>query len=459
MEGHRDGVAFDVDEVRAQFPILRRPGPPLVYLDHGASTHAPQPVLDAVVEFLSHSYANVHRGNHALSLAASQRFEDATQTLLNFVGADLEESTLVYGQNTTMALDLAAHVMARTPGATLTTLAEHHSNELPHRRRGRVVHADVDAEGRILLDSVRAALEAEPIRLVAVTGASNVTGQLPDLGRLARITHDASSRLLVDAAQLLAHRAIDMKPAGHPEHIDFLAAAGHKAYAPVGSAFLIGPKEVMNAAPPYIPGGGTVRWVTENDVLHTTGADRHVGGTPNIVGAIAFAAALDFLDGLGMAEVERHEAELVRHTLARLSQVEGLTLLGPKSPHNRLGVFSFLVRGVSHPEVSAALDREFGIATRNGCFCAQPLLNRLLGLGAEPAWTRKVSRGEPVELPGATRATFGVYNTVAEVDLLCAALETIAARGPGGYRMGADGVCRPVNEPVAAPQITGEGSA
>ncbi len=451
---------FDVAAVRKQFPILARRvardggttatpgraagifhrsarGHPLTYLDHGASTHAPRDVLEAVQEFCSTRYANIHRGNHTLSQEASEDFEAAGETLGRFVGADPATQPVILGQNTTHVLDIAAHLVAARRGKTLTTMAEHHSNDLPHRRRGKTVRADVDEEGRILLEDVERKLRKNRIKLLAVTGASNVTGLMPPIHKLARLAHDHDALILVDAAQLYAHAPIEVKPAEHAEHIDMIAAAGHKAYAPFGSAFLAAPKELIDEAPPYVPGGGTVRWVTEDDVLFTKGPDRHMGGTPNIVGAIAFAAATRWLSGIGMENVRSHEEELVELGLKRFKELaddHGVRLLGPTDAtcvKEKVGVFAFVTPSLQHDKLSIELDRRYGIATRNGCFCAQPLLNRLLKLGAKPEWTRAVSRGEDVEIPGATRATFGIYNREEDVEMLARAIGEVVSGKAG----------------------------
>ncbi|MHB1262365.1 MAG: aminotransferase class V-fold PLP-dependent enzyme [Thermoplasmatota archaeon] len=434
-------MGFDAGRVRRDFPILRRTVDtpsgkrPLTYLDHGASTHAPQPVIDAVADFLSNHYANVHRGNHALSQEASAAFEDATATLGRFIGADPETQPICLTGNTTQALDLAAHLMAGTEGKTIISQAEHHSNDLPHRRRGDVLRIPVDGSGRLLCDALRRMLDENDVKLLAVTGASNVTGLMPDVHRLARMAHDAGARILVDAAQLYAHAAIDVKPDGHPEHLDFVAAAGHKAYAPLGSAFLAAPADLIDAAPPHVTGGGTVEWVTETGVKHKAGPERHHGGTPNIVGAVAFAASTDYLSKLGMENVRDHEREIVRHALRRFAELTeaGVHLLGPTAAtaaDHKVGVFAFVMPGMQHGEASKALDRRWGIATRNGCFCAQPLLNQLLGLGVQPAWT-KMADASGADIPGAVRASVGVYNTEAEIDLLIDAVAELAAESKG----------------------------
>ncbi|MGB1585809.1 MAG: aminotransferase class V-fold PLP-dependent enzyme [Thermoplasmatota archaeon] len=420
-------MSFDTDRIRSQFPVLARhiegvDGPlPLVFMDHGASTHAPQPVLDAVMDLHTQRYANIHRGNHTLSLESSDLFDSAASDFASFIGAtrSVEQGDDAFAMlgNTTDALSLAAHLMADTPGATLTTLAEHHSNDLPHRARGDVLHADVDHQGRVVMDDFSAKLEENDVKLVAVTGCSNVTGYMPPIHDMARLAHEHGAKILVDAAQLYAHQAIDVKPRDHPEHIDMLAAAGHKAYAPFGSSFLYAPTELMDAASPYMPGGGTVEWVTDQNAWFTKGPDRHMGGTPNITGVVAFAAATRFLAGIGMDNVRAHEVELTELGLKHfedLRERHGIDLFGPKTSQEKAGVFSFTVPDVRHDVVSKVLSTEAGIATRNGCFCAHPLLHRLLGLG--------------VELPGATRATIGIYQQASDLELLVEHLDIIARK-------------------------------
>lgn len=429
---------FDAAAIRAQFPITRRKvrladgsEVPLAYFDHGASTQPPQPVIDAVNDLMTDHYANIHRGNHTLSRESSDLFDAVYEDIAGFVHAP-DSHVVVMSGNTTQALDLAAHAMAKEAGATLTTLMEHHSNDLPHRARGEVVHAGVDDMGRVDLDDLQDRLSAQPVKLVAVTGASNVTGYMPPIHTIAKLAHEVGARILVDAAQLYAHAPIDMKPADHPEHIDMLAVAGHKAYAPYGGAALIAPRDLMDDAPPYLPGGGTVTWVTEDSAMWAKSPDRHMGGTPNIAGAIALGAATRFLADIGMDNVREHEVELIGHALKRFGEMEdqheGLHLFGPRDIDEKGAVFSFLpgVGGITgHDAFSATLDAHYGIATRNGCFCAHPLLHRLLGLGDTSQWTEALSKGQVVDLPGAVRAAVGLYNTQDELDLLFTAISEI----------------------------------
>ncbi|MGB1697417.1 MAG: aminotransferase class V-fold PLP-dependent enzyme [Thermoplasmatota archaeon] len=440
---------MNTDRIREQFPILNRTvegpgGPhPLVFMDHGASTQAPTPVLDAVMDLHTKHYANIHRGNHALSLESSDLFDEGEHVFADFIGANAETGCFVMGGNTTDSLSLAAHIIRDVPGATATTIAEHHSNDLPHRRAGKVLHAEVDEFGRVDMDHMESILQDNEVKLLAVTGASNVTGYFPPIYKLARMAHDNGARILVDAAQLYAHDAIDVRADDHPEHIDFLAAAGHKAYSPFGSSFLYGPQDLMDAAPPFQPGGGTVDWVTGDDAWFTKSPDRHMGGTPNITGVVAFAAATKWLKELGMDNVREHERELTAYGLKRFAELEAehdVELFGPRSADEKAGVFSFLFEDVRHEVASKVLSSEFGIATRNGCFCAHPLLHRLLKLGDTSEWTDALSRGEPVQLPGATRATIGIYQTKAEVDLLFDALDVIGKKAwKGNYT--ADPTC------------------
>lgn len=434
---------LDIQAIRDQFPITRQrfqvlgeDAPrPLVYMDHGASTHPPRPVLDTYQDFLEHSYANVHRGRHYLSELATDRFEHVSDDILRFIGAESDRRSLILLGNTTQALDLAAHVMARREGATLVSLMEHHSNDLPHRARGRVVHFGVTADGALDYEDLERKLAAGPVKLVAVTGASNVTGYITDVHRIARLAHAHGARILVDAAQLLAHAPLSVLAQDDPGHLDFLAGAGHKAYAPFGSAFLYGPRELFDEAPPYIPAGGTVVYVTEDEAFFKGSPDRHEGGTPNIAGAVALAAALRFLEQAGMAAVREHERALVEKAMAALARLDGVRLLGSPDPAARIGALALTIDGVPHELAASILNREAAIAVRNGCFCAHPYLHRLLGLEDTTELRRKLIAGEEVDLPGAVRPTFGIFNTEAEVDELLRMIRVIRDRAwKGDYR-------------------------
>ncbi len=432
-------------DVREDFPVTttRLTSPidgqerPLVYMDHAASTHAPQPVLDAHQRFLSEAYANVHRGAHHLSAVSTEAYEDVRWKCKAFVGARTDQDVLL-AVNTTAALDKAAHLVAHEPGRTLITQMEHHSNDLPHRARGPFSHVAIDNQGQLDLEDLERKLERYETKLVAVTAASNVTGIRPKLGTVVDLAHEHGARVLVDGAQALAHVPLDLRNIGDTGGPDFFAAAGHKAYAPMGAAFLVAPEALLDEAPPYRPGGGTVSLVGTDEVLWTDGHERHEGGTPNVPGAVAMGAALDYLRGIGLTRIREHEVQLLNQLVTGLSGTPGVTVLGEAPVEDRVGAIGFTVDGVHHGLVAKILDNEFGIATRNGCFCAHPYLVRLLGIGDDVEDLRDHLRqgGSTREpgFPGAVRASLGLYNTEEEVKRLIDAVATIAAEGwQGSY--------------------------
>lgn len=427
---------FDINFIRDQFPITKqcfsvygkKEPKNLIYFDHGASTHPSLRVLNKYMNFLEHCYSNVHRGKHFLSMISTELFDNVYSTIFNFIHAEKDENAVILTSNTTTALDIAACVMSEFDGITLVSLMEHHSNDLPHRKRSKVIHFGLNADGTIDMNDLESKLKLNKVKLVAVTGASNVTGFLPDIYMIAKLAHRYGAKIVVDAAQLLAHKEIDVKPNSDESHIDFLAAAGHKAYAPFGSAFLFGPRNILDSAYPYIPGGGTVIYVTEDDVYFDKSPDRHQGGTPNIAGAIALAESLDFLSDIGMSNIRQHEVELAEHALNLLHKIPTLQILGDIKPENRLGVIAFNVGDIDNNLVSMILNYESAIATRNGCFCAHPYLHFLLGLKDTTELRMKLVRGDEVDLPGAVRLSVGIYNTEEEIDELARMLHIVAER-------------------------------
>jgi selenocysteine lyase/cysteine desulfurase/glyoxylase-like metal-dependent hydrolase (beta-lactamase superfamily II)/rhodanese-related sulfurtransferase len=382
---------------------------PLVYMDHAASTHPPETVLRSYVEFLEREYANVHRGSYALARQSTMRFEDAYKVCAEFIGGNLEDGCVVFTQNTTGALDLVAHLVSGRPGKVLVTDLEHHSNDLPYRRRNAVVRVHITPEGRLDMEDYARKLRSNDVKLVAVTGAANVTGWMPDIHTMARMAHEAGALIAVDGAQLLAHAPVDVLPADHPGHIDFFAAAGHKAYAPFGAGFLYGPRSVMDEAAAYIPGGGTAANVTPTGVEYLRAPDRHQGGTPNIPGVIAMASALRFLRSVGMERVREHEMALMRRAWEGMRAIEGVTLYGPPDIAERVGIIPFNIAGVSDMLGAAIFGEEGAVAVRNGRFCAHVHADKLLR--TQGGFTQ-----EGDHAPGAIRASLGLYNTAAEVD-------------------------------------------
>jgi selenocysteine lyase/cysteine desulfurase/glyoxylase-like metal-dependent hydrolase (beta-lactamase superfamily II)/rhodanese-related sulfurtransferase len=393
----------------------------LVYMDHAASTHPPETVLNAYVHFLESEYANVHRGSYALARQSTLRYEDAYRVCADFIGGNLDDGCVVFTSNTTGALDLVAHLVSGRPGKVLVTDLEHHSNDLPYRRRNAVVRVNITPDGRLDMEDYARKLRANDVKLVAVTGAANVTGWMPDIHAMARLAHEAGALIAVDGAQLMAHAPVDILPADDPAHIDFFAAAGHKAYAPFGAGFLYGPRSVMDEAPAYIPGGGTAANVTATGVEYLKAPDRHQGGTPNIPGVIAMASALTFLKNIGMERVRAHELVLLERAWKGLSAIEGVTLYGPQDWRERVGILPFNVAGVSDMLAAAVLGEEGAVAVRNGRFCAHVHADKLLRF--QSGFTAEADHS-----PGAVRASLGLYNTEAEVDWLIHMVKRVRAR-------------------------------
>lgn len=401
-------------------------------LDNAASTPALQDVLDAIERFLPY-YASVHRGTGFKSRLSTDAYDHAHRVIGAFVGADLDRNTVIFGKNTTEAVNKLSYRMPIDPEhVVVTTVLEHHSNDLPWRRACRVVHVPATPEGRLdeaAFDRVLAT-HADRIALVTVTGASNVSGFVQPVHRLARKTHAVGAQILVDAAQMAPHRPVDMRPDDDPEHLDFVVLSAHKMYAPFGTGALIGPRETFVASAPEYQGGGTVDAVTLDEVLWADAPDRDEAGSPNVLGAVAFAAAANALMDVGMDTIAAHEHELVVHALERLARIPGLRIYGETDPARageKVGVIPFNLEGRPHALVAAILGYEGGIGVRHGCFCAHPYVVHLLGLSAREsaAWRAQIARGDKSDMPGLVRASFGCYNTIEDIDRLAEMLERI----------------------------------
>ena len=400
-----------------------------VNLDYAASTPALGSVRDAVDAFLPW-YSSVHRGSGLKSQVATEAFEGTRAVVRAFVGGRPGDG-VVFVRNTTEAINVLA---AALPAGTrvLATAAEHHANLLPWRRHRLRLLPCTDSPGALCDAAERTLRRARrPIRLLAVTGASNVTGEVWPLAELAAIAHRHGARLFVDAAQLAPHRAIDMAATG----IDLLALSGHKLYAPYGAGALVGDLGALGDRPPLLRGGGAIKLVTARDVIWADGPDRHEAGSPNVLGVVALGAACRALRTLGMDAVADNERALSARLAAGLAGVPGLRALRlwPEGSSDRVGVHAFTLAGVRHPLVAAALSAEHAIGVRHGCFCAHLLIARLLGVGDAEVGRlgRALRAGGRPELPGAVRASIGLGTTEADVDRLVAALHALARRGPG----------------------------
>jgi len=409
-----------------------------VNLDNAASTPTLRPVLDAVNRFLPW-YSNVHRGTGFKSKLASWAFEESRERIVDFVGADSSHQVVLFSRNTTEAVNHLAHRFPfKKTGIVMTTVMEHHSNELPWRKVAKVVHVDVLDDGRIdEEDFQRKLLEHKgKVQLVAITGASNVTGYINPVHTYARWAHAAGAKIFVDAAQLAPHRPIDLKRHSDPEHLDFLAFSAHKMYAPFGLGVLVGERKTFEQGDPDLVGGGTVDIVSLEDAYWTDLPDKEEAGTPDIVGAVALGAAIRLIEELGWDSIIEHEAELTTRALEKLGAIPGVHLYGDSNPatsYDRLGVISFGIRELPHALVAAVMSYEWAIGTRNGCFCAHPYVKCLMHVSEKEArvMEAKILRRDRSVLPGTVRASFGIYNTIDDVDILCEAVGAIAR---GEYR-------------------------
>jgi cysteine desulfurase / selenocysteine lyase len=424
-------------------PVARGGRRRYVNLDNAASTPVIRPVLDAIVSF-SRWYSNVHRGTGFKSRLSSWAFDRSRETIYRFVGATSDRRVVLFTRNTTESIN---HLASRFPfgpdDVVLTTVMEHHSNELPWRKAARVVHVDVRPDGRVDEDDFRAKLDLHRgrVALVAVTGASNVTGYINPIHDYARLAHEAGARIFVDAAQLAPHRPIDMGPPGEPESLDFIAFSAHKMYAPFGVGVLVGDRSVFETGDPSLVGGGAVDIVNLENAYWTDLPDREEAGTPDIVGAVALGAAIRWFERTGWERVIGHEAGLTAYALEKLKGIPGVSIYGDADPSRaseRLGVIPLNVAGLPHGLVASILSAEWGIGTRSGCFCAHPYVKCLLNVGESEAreMEKRILNRDRSIVPGAVRVSFGVYNTKEDVDVLCEALAAVAAgRFLDGYEL------------------------
>jgi len=421
-------VGLDVET-----PLLDGSLHPYIFFDNAASTPSLRAAQSAINNFLPY-YSSVHRGTGFKSQLSTHFYEQSRKIVMQFLNANSDEHVCIFGKNTTEAINKLARRFPFTPhrNVVLTSGMEHHSNDLPWRDVANTVHVKLTPEGRLDEEDFSAKLNkfAQRVALVAIAGASNVTGFLNPIHKLAKHAHSVGAHILVDCAQLAPHRAINMRSLEDPGHLDYVTISAHKMYAPFGTGALVGRKDTFDRGEPDMRGGGTVEIVTLDDVIWTKPPERDEAGSPNTVGAIALSAAINQLMAVGMDKVATHEADLTAYTLTCLSGIQGIEIYGDKNPSNskqHLGVIPINILGISHFKAAAILGHEFGIGVRNGCFCAHPYILHLLGLSpAESNIVRqRMMIGDKSEMPGLIRISFGLYNEKDEVDVLIQALSCV----------------------------------
>jgi len=401
--------ALDVERIREEFPILEREvgdGQPLVYLDNGATTQKPDRVIDAVADYYRTYNANVHRGIHQLSQEASIAYEEAHDTVAEFIGADGREE-IVFTKNTTEAENLVAYAWGLNelgPGdEVVLTEMEHHASLVTWQQIGEKTGADVKFipvtdDGRLDMDAA-AELITGDTEMVSAVHVSNTLGTVNPVADLVDLAHDRGAYAFLDGAQAVPTRPVDVTALD----ADFYAFSGHKMAGPTGIGVLYGKREILEAMEPYLYGGDMIRKVTFEETTWNDLPWKFEAGTPNIAQAVGLAEAVEYLEELGMASVQRHEERLAEYALDRMAEFDDIEIYGPTEPTDRGGLVAFNLEGV-HAHDLASIMNDHGVAIRAGDHCTQPLHDRL-GVAAS------------------ARASFYVYNTTEEIDALLEAVD------------------------------------
>jgi cysteine desulfurase/selenocysteine lyase len=399
---------LDIEKIRADFPILRqRPhGKPLVYLDNAATTQKPQCVVDAIENFYLKDCSNVHRGVHELSMRATDAYEGARRRIGKFINASSHRE-VVFVRGATEGINLVAQSLARAelePGdEVLVTHMEHHSNIVPWQlvcqQTGAILRViPIDDAGDLVLDSLDELL-TERTKIVAIVHVSNALGTVNPVKEIAARAHAVGARVLVDGAQAAPHLAIDVQDLG----VDFYAISAHKMYGPTGIGVLWGREEWLERMEPWQGGGDMIASVSFDGTTYNELPYKFEAGTPHIAGGIGMGAAADFLQRIGLERIGRHEELLLAHATRTLGAIEGVRPIG--TARHKAAVYGFVLEGVHAHDVGTILDEE-GIAVRTGHHCAQPVMDRY-------------------GVPATARASFGVYNTIEEIDRLAVALARV----------------------------------
>jgi len=397
---------LDVHSIRADFPILTRTvrdGKPLVYLDSGATSQKPLPVLDAERDFVLHHNAATHRGAHQLAEEATDAYEHARELVAGFVGCAIDE--VIFTKNCTEGLNLVSYVLGDDRAGQyrvsagdeiIISEAEHHTNLIPWQELCRRTGATLKwfplrDDGRLDLDAVEI---TERTKVVAVTHASNVTGAITDVATVVERAHQVGALVVLDACQSVPHMPVNFTALG----VDFAAFSGHKMLAPSGVGVLYGRAQILQALPPFLTGGSMIEHVTMEKTTYAPPPQRYEAGVPNMSQVVGLGAAVEYLDSLGMDNVFAHEQEITSYALQELGKLTGVHIVGPTTPENRGSAISFTIDGIHSHDIGQFLDDD-GIAVRVGHHCAEPLHTHF-------------------GLSGTTRASFYIYNTLDEVDRL-----------------------------------------
>ncbi|MCY6356539.1 aminotransferase class V-fold PLP-dependent enzyme [Clostridium sp. ZS2-4] len=397
-----------------------------VNFDNAATTPAFIPVMKKIMSF-SPWYSSIHRGFGYKSQISSKIYEETRKIVCKFVNADFNTNTVIFVKNTTEAINKLSNMLYEKHNSSviLSTDMEHHSNDLPWRKY-YIDYISVDDYGKLSLEDLETKLQyyAGNVKLVTITGASNVTGYTPDIHSAAELAHKYGAKILIDGAQLVPHVSVDMKANNSPEHLDYLVFSAHKMYAPFGTGVLIGSKDDFNNIPPDYSGGGTIDIVTHDYIKWAETPIKDEAGSPNVIGVVALAIAIETLTEIGMKNIENHEKALTKYALDKLRKIPDINIYCDESSlEERIGVISFNIKDIYHEVLAKILSYEGGIAARNGCFCAHPYIQKLLNMTTEEV-IHRIETG--IRKPGMVRISFGLYNTTKEIDNLIYILNKVA---------------------------------
>lgn len=397
-----------------------------INFDNAATTPPFLSVIEEIRNFAPY-YSSIHRGAGYKARVSSVKYEEARKGVMDFVGADHKSDVVIFLKNATEAINKVAYRLSQNRNdVVLSTSMEHHSNDLPWRGKCEVDYIEVDECGRLKFEDFVKKLEKYKgrVRLVTVTGASNVTGYVNPVHKIAEWAHKYGAKILVDGSQLIPHMPFDMKPWGSGKHIDFLVFSAHKMYAPFGIGVLIGPKYFFEQGFPDYSGGGTVRAVTHDKVVWNDPPSKDEAGTPNLMGVVALAAAINTLRSIGMKNLDKHEKALTKQLIRGLKNVNNIELYCTEDENQeRVGIVPFNMKGIHHEKLAEILAGEAGISVRSGCFCAHPYIQRLMKVS--PAKINTIVDNPLEPKPGMVRISFGIYNEHNEVEKLLEVLQQI----------------------------------
>jgi selenocysteine lyase/cysteine desulfurase len=401
---------------------------PSINFDNAATTPPFYSVLKEVNRF-SQWYSSIHRGAGYKSKYSSDVYEEARTLVQDFVHSDPSHDVVIFTKNTTESVNLLSYVLSqqkKTKPVVLSTWMEHSSNDLPWKEHFTVDYVEIDSKGRLSIDDLEQKLiqHKGSVALVSVTGAANVTGYLNPIHEIATMAHEYGAQIMVDGAQLVPHAPVDMKPISSNEHIDYLVFSAHKMYAPFGTGVLIGPKETFADTLPLLLGGSTFRLYTHQQIQWNPPPQKDEAGTPNLMGVVALSAAIRTLRSLNMHDVFQHEVFLYDYAVQGMQKIPDIQFYCDPSNHDTISIIPFNLQGIPHQLMANILANEAGISVRNGFFCAHPYCERLLSLS--PSDMEYYFEHPNAPLPGMVRVSFGLYNTIHEINQFLRTLEKVS---------------------------------